>query len=68
MHTATNITLAAALVPGSVSTASAANHTGHHGHAYATGAGVAELGRGTPGRSPAMELRVHDRSRSKPVR
>src|SRR6266700_2385931 len=28
---------------------------------------VAELGRGTPGRSPAMELRVHDRSRSKPV-
>jgi len=27
-----------------------------------------ELVRGTPGRCPAMELRVHDRSRSEPVR
>ena len=37
MHTTINVALAAALVLGCVSTASAANHTAHHRHAYATG-------------------------------
>ena len=37
MRTTANIMLAAALVLGSVSTASAANYTGHHAHAYAPG-------------------------------
>ncbi len=35
MRTATNIALAAVLVLGSVSTASAANHAAHHRHPYA---------------------------------
>jgi hypothetical protein len=37
MSTTINVTLAAAFVLGCVSTASAANYTGHHGHAYAMG-------------------------------